>query len=220
MMQQVKDLIHKHNDSHNEFEYYYSIIEKIEENINSQPDISIESSKALIEGICKTILLNLDSSYTKSKLNSYALPKLFKTACDLIDEKIIDEQNTFEIDFTSRAANLVLRMAELRNERGDISHGKPVPKEDVSTKECANMVMQVTNAVVSYILKVFFSIDLSYREETEYEDNPKFNEFLDENYPLDGLYYSKALFDQDFVEYDEQFSAGLRLIIGKQSLYI
>ena len=203
-MQQVKDLINKHYDTHNDFEYYYAIIEKIEENVNHQPDISIESSKALIEGVCKTILLNLDSSYNKSKLNNHKLPKLFKIACDLIDEKITDEQNTFEIDFTYRAQNLVSRMAELRNDRGDISHGKFVPKEDVSTKECANMVMQVTNAVVSYILKVFFSIDLSYKEEIQYKDNPGFNEFLDENYPIDGLSYSKALFDQDFVEYDEQ----------------
>jgi len=204
MMQQVKEIIHEFSDSHQDFEYYYSIIEKIEENVNSHPDISIESSKALIEGVCKTILLTLDISYTKSKLNNYNLPRLFKIACDLIDERIIDEEDTFEIDFTNRAANLVFRMAELRNDRGDISHGKFVPKEEASSKECANMVMHVTNAIVSYILKVFFPIDLSYKEETKYEENPEFNEFLDENYPLDRLSYSKALFDQDFVEYDEQ----------------
>ena len=101
---------------------------------------------------------------------------------------------------------MICRMAELRNERGDISHGKSAPKEVTSTKESAKMIMHVTDGITSYILGSFFKIDLTYKEEIQYDDYPVLNEMLDEENPLDGISYSRALFDQDNVAYMEQFS--------------
>jgi len=99
---------------------------------------------------------------------------------------------------------MIARLGELRNERGDISHGKAVPKKYISSRESAKMIMHVTDSIVTYILKLFFSIDLSYKDEIQYKANPEFNDFLDESYPIEGIIFSEALFDQDNVAYVEQ----------------
>ena len=38
----------------------------------------------------------------------------------------------------------------------------------------------------------------------EYQDNPEFNEWLDNENPIGDLSYSKALFDQDQVAYEQE----------------
>ncbi|MBL7047616.1 MAG: abortive infection family protein [Candidatus Marinimicrobia bacterium] len=197
----TRDIINRHLSTHSEFEYYTTIIDKIENNFINNPDISIEACKALIEGICKTILLKLENSFTLKIVNSMEFPELFKKACLSINRFC-----PFEIDFIHRTSSMICRMAELRNERGDISHGKSAPKEVTSTKESAKMIMHVTDGITSYILGSFFKIDLTYKEEIQYDDYPVLNEMLDEENPLDGISYSRALFDQDNVAYMEQFS--------------
>jgi hypothetical protein len=41
-------------------------------------------------------------------------------------------------------------------------------------------------------------------KELEYEDHPEFNEWLDNENPIANLSYSKALFDQDQVAYEQE----------------
>lgn len=198
-MQQTRYIIERHQHTHESFEYYGLIIEKIENNASKNPDISIESSKALIEGVCKSILLRLDGSLSEKEVNSMTFPKIYSNACDHISQHV-----EFEIDFIYRTLSMIVRIAELRNERGDISHGKAVPKKHVSDVETAKMVMRVTDSILSYILTAYFSIDLSYKEEIAYKKNPAFNDFLDESYCLEGIVYSQALYDQDYDAYEEQ----------------
>ena len=199
MMNLTRDIISQHLVTHNEFDYFMSIVEKVEKNFDKNPDISIESAKALIEGISKTILLRMNSCYTQIKVNSMGFPDLFKEAC-----LSLNKNGPFETEFIHRTSSMISRMAELRNERGDISHGKAAPKKVTSTKESAKMIMHVTDGIVSYILGTFFKIDLAFKEEIRYEDNPKFNEMLDEAKSIDGISFSKALFDQDTVAYEEK----------------
>lgn len=199
MMELTRDILKRHKDSHEHFEYYYSIIEKVENNVSNNPDISIESSKALIEGICKTVLLSLSSTVTETKANNMNVQGIVQLACECVSK-----QTGLEIEFTRRTAAVVQRLGELRNTRGDISHGKAVPKECVSDVETAKMVMRVTDSILTYILTAYFSIDLSYKEEIAYKKNPEFNDFLDESYFGEGIIYSQALYDQDYDAYEEQ----------------
>lgn len=198
-MQQTRDIIKRHQETHESFEYYYSIIEKVENNVSKNPDISIESSKALMEGICKTILLSLDGSVTEAKTKKLKVHQIVCGACERISEKI-----DLDIEFTRGTVSLAQRLGELRNERGDISHGKAVPKIFVSTTETAKMVMYVTDSILNYILTAYFSIDLSRKDEIAYEKNQSFNDFLDESYELENVCYSRALYDQDYDSYEEQ----------------
>lgn len=199
MMPLTRNIIDKHDDTHEEFGYYKTIVEKIEENHKSNPDISIESCKSLIEGISKTILLRLNKSLTEEKVNGFDAHIIFRKCCNNLGKN-----QPLEIEFSRQGYNLVKRMAELRNERGDISHGKVSPKSTLSAKESALMIMGVTDSIAHYLLIHFFKIDLSSQEEIKYGKNENFNVYLDESYPELGLSYSMALFDQDPVAYEEQ----------------
>lgn len=183
-----------------DFKYYNSIIEIIELNVAKNPDICIESCKSLIEGISKTILKGLDSSYSKERdfIKHKQLQDLFKAAMIKLQE-----YSLLEPDFILRASSLLHLKGELRNERGDISHGKLAPKEVCSSSELANMIMQVTDGIANYILGRYFSLSSLARGEIVYEDNSDFNSMLDEAYPIDNLSYSRALFDQDQIRYEE-----------------
>lgn len=195
----TRDIIQLNRTSHEDFLYYETLIEKIEENCQKNPDIAIESAKSLIEGVSKTILLRLDRSATNEKVNKMDFPDLFRNACWRIKS-----HTYFEEDFIYRTSSMIQILAELRNQRGDISHGKAVPKVEVSSIASAMMIMHVTDALVNYILDSFFKIDLSFKRELKYDANPDFNDELDEVYPLKTIKYSRALYDQDFTEYEEQ----------------
>jgi hypothetical protein len=198
MMLHCRDIIKSYKSTHEDFVYYESIIEKVEENIETNPDISIESCKSLIEGISKTILLRLDVTQTQIKVDKLEFPDLYKQTC-----WAMQRHSQIEVDYIHRTSAMIQRLAELRNERGDISHGKAVPKVDKSTISSAKMIMVVTDAIAHYMLESFFRIDLSYKEEIKYGDCEDFNFELDELNPISGLSYSRALFDQDNVTYME-----------------
>lgn len=52
------------------FDYYIPIIEKAERNQEPHPDIAIECCLSLIQGISKTIILNLDKKADPQKLEN------------------------------------------------------------------------------------------------------------------------------------------------------
>jgi hypothetical protein len=198
MMLHCRDIIKSYKSTHEDFTYYEAIIEKVEENIQKSPDISIESCKSLIEGISKTILLRLDVTQTQTKVDKLDFPELYRQVC-----WALQRHSQIEVDYIHRTSAMIQRLAELRTRRGDISHGKAVPKIDRSTISSAKMIMVVTDAIAHYMLEAFFRIDLSYKEDVKYADYEDFNFELDEINPVKGLSYSRALFDQDNVTYME-----------------
>ena len=62
--------------------------------------------------------------------------------------------------------------------------------------------MNITDNMLYYVLHSFSKVSLI--KELEYEDNLEFNEWLDNENPLANLSYSKALFDQDQVAYEQE----------------
>ena len=184
-----------------DFDYYYVILEKITENEYSNPDIAIESCKSLLEGLAKSILKHTDKSYIEGKSSTADLSPLFKKAINALAERgaNIEEQ------FTKATGNIIHQMGTLRNERGDISHGKSAPKLTSSSPQLAKLIVNTTDGLAAFLLDELFSLDLSDLDPLQYEDNPVFNEYLEELSPLSSeISYSKALFDQDFVSYEEQ----------------
>ena len=175
---------------------------KIEENIEKMPDIAIESCKSLVEGVCKTILRKLGVIFVESGKRADTPRDLLKKVLDNIPVSV-----AYEPEFVDKTCNLVIRMTEIRNNRGDISHGRKAPKEIISSPQLADFISQVTDGVVNYLLGIYFNTDLSYLEIVKYEDCDEFNRFLDEQYQLDGVVkFSQALYDQDFISYEEQLN--------------
>jgi len=198
-MEKTRKLIIDHPGKLKHFEYYIGILDKIDENIQSMPDVTIESCKSLIEGISKTILENFSVTYGSKD----SPDKLLKTVL----EKFLNYSASIDQDFVWSAVGFTRRASQVRNSRGDISHGKSVPKLDCSDTDLAEFVAHTTDGIVSHILKVFVQIDQFGPDQINYEDNSEFNDFLNEENPLDGLLkYSKALFDQDSISYREQLN--------------
>jgi len=184
-----------------DFEYYQVIVGKITENQSANPDIAIESCKSLVEGLSKSILKHTDKSYRDSQRPTDEMAPLFKKAVNALANRgaNIEEQ------FTKAVGNFIHQLGSIRNERGDISHGKSAPKLINSTPHFSTMVVQATDGLTSFLLHELFALDLSDFVPIGYGDNPDFNTYLDELFPIEGgLSYSQALFDQDVVAYEEQ----------------
>jgi len=199
-MQLVRTLISQNNDKYEHFSYYEGIIDVIEQKIQSHPDICIESCKSLIEGVSKTIIKRLDVTATDADLKKMDVMPLFKRAAN----KLAEYDEELELDFINRTASLIQNFGEIRNNRGDISHGRAAPKEDYSSPQFSNLVARVTEALSFYVLEHFFRLRLPEETEIQYDDNPDFNEMLDTANQMGSLSFSKALFDQDNVSYCEQ----------------
>ncbi len=198
-MNKTRQIISDNKIEFPEFGYYHNIIDKIEENIIKMPDIAIECCKSLVEGISKTILIKLGISYSEVGRNIDSPKDLLKKVLNSIPIAAAHDP-----ELVTRICELISRMTEIRNKRGDISHGRASPKEIDSDTNLAKFIAHVTDSTLCYLLEIYFSTDLSYLEEIKYDDNIEFNNFLDGQYELIGVTYSKALFDQDAISYEEQ----------------
>jgi hypothetical protein len=208
----------KDNQAHfPECAYYLPLFGKARRNIVAHPDICIETCKALLEGIAKTIILGLDATAVREDLDKKDVEPVVKMAARLLRAN----DDVIEDNFVNRVGGLAHSLGALRNARGDISHGKAVPKIEESDRSFARLCLQMTDAVTFYMLQSFFSrtlppppmvIDDDDSAElqllpggipnTEYEDNHAFNEELDRQYPLDGkLLYSDALYRLYYEDY-------------------
>lgn len=199
-MNELKSIIERNSEKFGQFEYYYLLIDKAEKNLHENPDISIECSKALIEGICTTILVSLDETLNQENiLKRYNLQKIFKE----YKEKLADYNQDFELEFVNGFNHSVKLIGEIRTKRGDVAHGKKVPKEISSSKEFASFIMNLTSSLLVYSLEHFFKIE--FLEEIVYEKNEEFNNEIDELHQLPGkTKYSLALFEQYPQDYKAQ----------------
>jgi hypothetical protein len=197
-MKQTKDILKALESRYTNIDYYQTIIEKIEENVESNPDISIESCKALLEGLSKFIWKQIDISYDALVADKMDFHPVVRQAMT----KLADYNEDIELDFVNKVNKLIVSIGEVRNKRGDISHGKLSPKEYFSDSQFSNLVMNITDNMLYYVLHSFSKVSLI--KELEYEDNSDFNEWLDSENPLGFLSYSRALFDQEPVTYQEE----------------
>ncbi len=197
-MKQTKDILKQLESQYTNIEYYYIIVEKIEENVDVNPDIAIESCKSLLEGISKFIWKQIDTSYDAVKVDKMDFHPLVRQAVN----ELSNFNEDLEVDFVNKINKLIVSIGEVRNRRGDISHGRLSPKEYFSDTHFSNLVMNITDNMLSYILHCFSKVSIE--KDLEYEDNPDFNEKLDLENSFGFLSYSKALFDQDQVAYEQE----------------
>lgn len=205
-MEKVRAIISINLSKHSHFEEYFRIIEVIEAHSELNPDICIESCKALIEGICKTVLINLDNTKTQDNIDRDDLPKLFKEAM----RKLSDECEDIEGDFAARFSAIIQVIGEIRNKRSDISHGRMAPKFIFSSSKLAATVVNMTDSMLEYILEHYFSLDLSSNGTLNYdsEELESYNTWLDESvdFPIKKAKYSKLLYENDYDEYESRYS--------------
>jgi hypothetical protein len=205
-MKQTKEILDQLKNEFNNIEYYNVIVKTIEENVNTNPDIAIESCKSLFEGIGKFIILSLDNSLSFDVVEKFKYKRAIAKAIELLEKRHLE----FESDFSNKLIDTLEVIGNIRNDRGDVSHGRLSPKPIHSTSIFSNCIMTLTDSFVSYLLISFSKVELI--KKMEYEDNPEFNEWLDENNQFGLLKsYSKALFEQDKVAYEQELIDYLEL---------
>ena len=128
-----------------------ALVEKIEENQDTNPDICIEACKALIEGVSKTVLEKTDNTLTRKEINKLDFYPLYKKAIKKLDEalsnSISESENQFEMEFCNRFATVIQQLGEVRNSRSDISHGRAVPKERYSCPKFSRTIKGFTDHI-------------------------------------------------------------------------
>lgn len=198
MMKLTRNIINEHIEVFENFQYYHTILDLIEDNIKTNPDISIESCKSLFEGISKSILSALDINYSASEIEDKTVQHLLKRMFKKLKEFI-------EIEELNYISLFVAEIGTIRNKRGDISHGRPAPKEISSDVDFAVMVVNSTDNYIYYILKLFFSIEGKSDNHYKYEDYEEFNQWLNEQ-DTAGFFssYSLALYETDYIRYEQE----------------
>jgi hypothetical protein len=227
-------------DVYSNFSDYLVLIECIEKKHTA--DNCIESCKALIEGISKTIIdrVDLRCRFVRNNLNGIQIKNITEAKHQI-------KKNTISFTFAFKQASNILSLyhhafaqgffekignpfcnmiGEIRNWKGDISHGRVAPKPDKSSLELAKLVESLTDTITFHMLEVFSLISAglvtdrttvifeSFLDKTEDElaeisdeecNIREFNDTLDELYPLPGKpRYSRALYEQYFEDYEIQ----------------
>lgn len=210
-MQTLIELIERHSDENSELRYYIKHIEEAQDNEVQHPDICIECCASLFQGVSKTIVNRLDPPQDREQFERESIQRQVKRAlrCLAASDSLV------ELGFPVAVENLVRILGELRNDRGDISHGRAVPKELQSDRSLARLVLNITEAIVRYMLASYFALKPERTFVPPYEESERFNALLDEANALPGkLIYSRALYDQfpeDYVirlkEYNDEQDA-------------
>lgn len=202
-MLKIREIITKNADKQSHFEEYFKIIDIIQANEIVNPDICIESCKALIEGVSKTIIINLDNTKTPCNIDDDNLPKLFKESMNLLIANCED----LEGDFVVRFSAIIQVLGEIRNKRGDISHGRMAPKAIFSSHKLATTIKNMTENILEYVLEHYFMIDFA-NGKLGYEELEDYNIWLDDNtdFPIKKAKYSQLLFENDYDEYESRYS--------------
>lgn len=222
-MQRSSKLIQANQGSFPDCAYYLPLFSKARRNVSKHPDICIETCKSLLEGISKTIILGLDAAAISSDLDKKDVEPLVKSAAKLLKAN----DDVIEVDFVNRVSGLAHSLGALRNARGDISHGKAVPKAKESSADFARLCLQMTDAMTYYMLQSFFAVNVPVATMVEddeataemlpggipqidYDGNPDFNDELDGQYPLAGkMLYSDALYRLYYEDYIIELEAFL-----------
>lgn len=191
-MEKLKHEIHR--VKRHRLEYYHSHLNLIESYIDEKPDISIETCKALIEGISRLALHLLKQEPLDAKIED--LSPLTKRALNELQKG----RGYSDVEACRRLTGLVHYIGEIRNAHCDIGHGRASLKEQVNDADFAELVIGITDNICTYMLR---RLDQLVERPLEYEDNPAFNDFIDEQNSLPGkVLYSRALFEQERETYE------------------
>lgn len=241
-MELTKQAISKNKRILPGIEGYLVPISKIEKNININPDISIESCKSLIEGLCKKALDLISTRYKvdknfRNKCND-KMPLLIETAFKEVYKSdfeakfytslnsLIDKYDNIERlknrlerlvqnnsdDTRQKVEDVVIAISVLRNNRGDISHGRVYPKEKESEIHLAKSIISITDGICFFMIEKLaaqYLMKLQEQDKLIYESKEmdSYNEDLDRSldFPIKKVRYSKLLFEYDYDEYKSRY---------------
>jgi hypothetical protein len=216
-MNSLEALVKRHFKEFPDFQYYgafgefISAIESYHQDLNM--GVSSDCCNSLIQSICRTIITQIDS-VELSEVSSMRTDQLIRKAVTLLQKN----DDVYERDFVTQLGKIGIYINGIRNSRGELSHGRHIPKELINDQDLSRLLREITESLSRYLISSLFSFKLEQsKEESEleedlirYEANPEFNELLDEEYPYDGkLLYSQALHALYYEDYAIQLQSFL-----------
>jgi hypothetical protein len=207
-MKKSRELIFRYSSEHLWLQDLERLLTHIDQQANQCGDTLIECSKSFIEAIAKNAIIKLKPNEKIKDINEATLGELFKKTRKAICEHSSIEKfmPLSEVELFFSALNQwMLFIGKIRNDIGEVSHGKILPKSYSLDLEIAQIFSEIIDRFAYVVLSMLLEIDLSYTQNYRYEDFSEFNAHLDEQYVLpNSLSYSRALFEQDYDAYSEE----------------
>ncbi|MFP0815964.1 abortive infection protein [Acinetobacter baumannii] len=207
-MKKSRELIAQYSSEHQWLQELERLLTHIDQQSDQCGDTLIECSKSFIEAIAKNAVIKLNPNEKIKDINEAKLGDLFKKTRKAICEHSSIEKlmPISEVELFFSALNQwMLFIGKIRNDIGEVSHGKILPKSYSIDLNMAQIFSEIIDRFAYIILLMLLEIDLSYLQNYRYENFPDFNEYLDDQYELpNGLSYSRALFEQDYDAYSEE----------------
>lgn len=180
-------------------EQYERYIVQIEYNKTNDPIVAFEATKSFGEAIFKHILAHPRIKVEYSDILTSSSPStynLFK-AC----VKALVDLDLLDIELLGFGQKFFNDISQIRNSVGIISHGKDLRSTAKLRSSKVEFTISITLSCIIILLEAYEGLlDV---QPTAYEENVDFNEFLDSQYEGIGIKYSQALYDQDFIAYNE-----------------
>jgi len=205
-MKGLRELIQK-EERYSKFKINLAAIEEaIEEKDTNK---AIESSKGLIESVCKTLSGDLGINLEQR----WDLPKVVKMTVEGMP--FIKTLNETDAEKTKRICGNLITLSktigELRNEYGEISHGQDIYSVKKSDEAIAKLSFNVADILCSFLLELHSNFsEIKDMQRFPYEMHEEFNLWFDElqetTIKIGNLEFrpSKVLYNEDFEAYKEE----------------
>ncbi len=232
-MELTKQSILNHSRLIPGIEGYLTLIDKIVENKSIHPDITIETCKSLLEGLCLKGLSLLSDKYINSKslrtkckndlkvLTNTAFDEVYT---DYVESQVHESLANMLIDISvaqkikdnakrkvrEQAIEAIAKVSAIRNERGDISHGRDYPKTQESSITLSKSISSITDGICSFMIEQIaekYLIKLKTKDRLIYQDLSDFNDWLDEMHNVSSIKvdFSKILYENAYDKYEEYY---------------
>ena len=183
------------------FSVYEKQISVIEDSVNNNPDLCVETCKSLIEGICKTILTNKGIDYLRYE----HFQGLVKVTIESLSSESDSHRDALS-EVARRIASVAQKISEIRDSAGFASHGQDVEHASISYS-LALLTYRITDVIGGFIMHFYRTHSDKGPNRIFYQDYQSFNEYYDEQNPIviGDVYISasEALFSQDIEAYKE-----------------
>lgn len=179
----------------------------IEENLNSNPNTSLDATKSLLEAIAKTILNDKWKNFDNNSNIWKLIKQAFESLPIFVNLERQDSRETQKILWA--LSTITLAIWTFRNNHWFISHWN-----DLESKKFDRYLLNLAVSscdVLSSFLVISHSEDLKDRSRIYYEECNEFNVRFD-NGNISTIAWieisaSRALFDQDYEAYKEEYNS-------------
>jgi hypothetical protein len=177
--------------------------------VDTNPCLAFDLAKTIFESACKAVLVERHCTYD----DRWDLPRILKETIDqirLVPRKVADGEGISD-NLRKTVGGLqtaVQGICELRNTHGFASHGKGPSFRQLEPAH-ALLIARATDAIVSFLFWEYRRYsDSTPHVPLAYEDNAKFNEYVDENNDIVCIFDlryrpSEVLFRMDSQAYEE-----------------